>query len=239
MSKLSSANGSSSAGASWTSIFGNRARSARVNSGEGSAATTVAPRPTNSRVSAPVPAPTSSTRCPSRTPAKSAKSGASRTEYRPMNSSYDSSSTWKTPLTPEHSMTNVAHVRTASVPLDRGQLAVDRSLILACSNPSLTSWPLNAASRMKIRTTVPSAPSVARITPQMVCSLPATRAPIHLETRSHPVTSGRSSYHGAPSQPGPAPAHGEVLRQRAALARRFVAASLLRPVHGQTGCPPR
>ena len=98
-SKLSSANGSSSAGASCTSSCGKRERNARANSGDGSTATTLAPRRRAHAVNAPVPAPTSSTCCPSPTPANSAKSGASRTEYRPMKSSYDSSSVWKTPLT--------------------------------------------------------------------------------------------------------------------------------------------
>src|SRR5437868_4270810 len=89
----SSGHGSSSAGASCTPMSGNRSCSAATNGGEGSAADASAPRRTSSAVSAPVPAPTSSTRWPASIPAKSAKSGASRVEKRPMKLSYEVSET--------------------------------------------------------------------------------------------------------------------------------------------------
>ena len=58
------------------------------------AATDDAPtRVTSSAVSAPGPQPTSSTRWPARTPARSANSGESRREYLPMNPSYASAAT--------------------------------------------------------------------------------------------------------------------------------------------------
>ena len=53
------------------------------------------PGATSSAVSAPGPQPTSSTRWPAATPARSASCGASSTEYRPMNRSYASAATAK------------------------------------------------------------------------------------------------------------------------------------------------
>src|SRR5579863_8261330 len=90
-SKEPSSHGSCSAGPSRTSRSGKRRRSVSANAGAGSIAAVAAPRRTSSCVSIPVPAPTSRTRSPGVTPAKSAKTGASRDEKRPMKLSYAAS----------------------------------------------------------------------------------------------------------------------------------------------------
>ena len=70
-----------------TATPGSRSPAATANDSEGSTAQTPpAPsRPDSSAVSAPGPQPTSSARCPFRTPARSANRSASGSEYRPMN----------------------------------------------------------------------------------------------------------------------------------------------------------
>src|SRR5579862_7733672 len=90
-SKEPSSHGSCSAAPSRTSRSGKRRRSDSANAGAGSIADGRAPRRTSSCVSIPVPAPTSRTRSPAVTPAKSAKTGASRDEKRPMKLSYAAS----------------------------------------------------------------------------------------------------------------------------------------------------
>ncbi len=90
-SKDPSSHGSCSAGPSRTSRSGKRRRSVSAKAGAGSIADASAPRRTSSCVSIPVPAPTSRTRSPAFTPAKSAKTGASRDEKRPMKLSYAAS----------------------------------------------------------------------------------------------------------------------------------------------------
>jgi len=78
-SNVASANGSDSAAACRMSTSGCLARAASTNDGEGSIAVTFGAetRATSSVVSAPGPQPTSITRCPPATPAKSASCGDS------------------------------------------------------------------------------------------------------------------------------------------------------------------
>ena len=89
-----------------------------MNDSEGSTAVTAdePTRPTSSAVSAPGPQPTSITFCPLETPAKSANSGASGTEYLPMNLSYASAATAK--LTGESTLRSKSmHVLLAALAL--------------------------------------------------------------------------------------------------------------------------
>ena len=96
-SKVASGNGRCSAAASRTSTPGNRSRTAATNGLDGSTAVTFAVprRRPSSAVSAPGPQPTSITRWPAATSARSAICPTSRSEKRPMNRSYASAGTLK------------------------------------------------------------------------------------------------------------------------------------------------
>jgi len=88
-SKTPSSNGSRSADASRRSMSGCRPRSAVTKDADGSTAeTALGPtRRSSSSVSAPVPHPTSTTRIPVTTPAKSANGADRSRDHRPMKAS--------------------------------------------------------------------------------------------------------------------------------------------------------
>ena len=114
----------------WMSTPGLRTRAAATKLSDGSTAETASGprRSTSSAVRAPGPQPTSSTRWPPDTPARSASCGASGAEYLPMNRSYASASTSKL----------------IARSLRREARASAGPLVERQPQPSLLSWPRSA-----------------------------------------------------------------------------------------------